>query len=108
MTASSSSAWAASMTAAIVSRSSVGMSAAKVPPSSQMILIQSEPSSFRSRMNAGASPGLVSVSTGTPNWVPWPPGAVATLPAEKRSASLPRERSSRAARFCARTEGDVN
>ena len=34
MTASSSSAWAASMTAAMVSRSSVGMSAPKVPPSS--------------------------------------------------------------------------
>ena len=84
------------------------MSAPKVPPSSQTILIQSAPSSFRAATKAGASPGLVSVSTGTPNCVPCPPGAVARLPAENRSASSVRARLSRAGRFAAARDGCVN
>ena len=58
------------MTAAIVSRSSVGISLPMMLPSSQTILIQSEPSSSRAATKFGASAALVSVATGTPNWVP--------------------------------------
>ena len=73
-----------------------------------MILIQSEPSALRALTHAAASSGPVSVSTGIPNCVPWPSGAVAVMPAEKRSASVLRPTSSRAGRFAAAKAGSVD
>ena len=56
-----------------------------LPPSST-ILMKREPSAMRASTNACAWPGRVKVGIGMPNWVPWPPGAVARVPAENKSA----------------------
>ena len=102
------SACAAAMSARIVSRSSVGMSIPNASPSSWTILIQSEPSALRARTQACAWSGPFTMSTGTPNCVPCPPAAVASIPAEKRSASSPRVSVSRAARLAATSCGSLN
>ena len=102
------SACAAAITAPIVSRSRVAMSMPKVPPSSCTILIQSEPSALRARTQAGASSGPSTVSTATPYCVPCPAAAVASMPAEKRSASSPRASVWRAVRLEATSCGSAN
>jgi hypothetical protein len=52
-------------------------------------LIQSDPSAIRASTNAAASLGDVIVAIGIPYSVPWPPGAVTSVPAEKMSARSP-------------------
>ena len=84
------------------------MSMPKVLPSSRTILIQSEPSRLRCRTQARAPSAPPTVSTGTPNCVPCPPAAVASIPAEKRSASSPRASVLRASRFEATSCGSLN
>ena len=107
-TASSPSAWAAAISAPIVSPSSAGISRPNALPSSDTILIQSEPSSARARTHPAASSGPATASTGVPNCVPCPPAAVASMPAEKRSASDVRPIAARPSRWAAMNAGSVN
>ncbi|HEX9945861.1 MAG TPA: hypothetical protein VGG03_27960 [Thermoanaerobaculia bacterium] len=89
--------WAAWMRAAIVARSRLGI----CRPCA-------EPSAIRASTQAWASSGLVSVGTGSPYWVPWPPGAVARYPALFRSARSGAPVFSCSARMARAKPGSVN